>query len=34
VHGEADARLALADRIRRDLGIEALLPKHGAVVSL
>jgi len=34
VHGEADARLALADRLRRDLGIEALLPKHGAVVSL
>ena len=34
VHGEADARKGLAARIRRDLGIEVLTPRQGAVVRV
>ena len=34
VHGEADARKGLAAHIRRELGIEVLTPRQGAVVRV
>ena len=34
VHGEADSAGAFAARIKRELGIDAVVPKHGEVVLL
>lgn len=34
VHGEADAAAAFAARIKSDLGIDAVVPRHGEVVLL
>ena len=34
VHGEADSAAAFAARVRNDLGLEAVVPRHGEVVLL